>query len=52
MVLPVIIMMPLSKIRQFQPKYTCSDKKNESLFYVVLSATADHLVSGILGVRW
>ncbi len=34
MVLPVIIMMPLSKIRQFQPKYTCSDKKNESLFYV------------------
>ncbi len=49
MVLPVIIMMPLSKIRQFQPKYTCSDKKNESLLHV---ATADHLVSGILGVRW
>ncbi len=34
MVLPVIIMMPLSKIRQFQPKYTCSDKKNESLLHV------------------
>ncbi len=39
MVLPVIIMMPLSKIRQFQPKYTCSDKKNESLLHVRLRIT-------------